>query len=516
MLFNIFPYIYQNHINPPDKVYIGSLPIFFDKPAYLAEMAQGKEGAWKITDKFTTEPQEKLFIYPLYVLMGHISRVSNLSTEIVFFLGRFFFGLVLLFTVLRFIRYFISDKNQIKLAYFFALFSSGLGWLTKDMNSPDLGIPDYMPIVRFSYFPHFLLANIAFLLTLIFFWRIFENKRSKLCAIFAGISSFILNFVLPFSAILLYFLIASLLIILFFKNKILIAKNLRNILLFFAILTPSLAYMYYISAHDKIWSIIEKQNILPSPSPTNLVTGFGLILIFSIYGLWIIYQKNRVKGLFFSVWILSVPVLAYIPLWIYPMQRRFLETGFYIPLAITASFGIKGIWEYLKNKNIKYLKLKLISIFGMFILPLMLAGNIQNWFQFEYAFRQTENPKFYATKENMSAIEWLHSNSPKSAIVLSSFYSGILIPAYANRSVYIGHNPLTIDFEGKIKKSKDFYSNRYSPGEMSEFLKNENINYVFYSNEEKKLGNIDLEQYSFLNKIYCNETVRIYEFTDKN
>lgn len=502
VIFNLLPYIQQIKSASNEKVYIGSYPIIYDKPVYLSIINQGKEGNWKITDKYTSEPQKEVFIYPLYILMGHIARLFIFSTETIFFIGRLFFGIILLFTVICFIRYFISGKNQRKLAYYFALFSSGLGWITQNQESLDLWLPDAMPMVRFSYFPHFMLANIAFFLALLFFYRIFEEKRNKLWAILAGIFSFILNFTIPFSGILLYFLTASLIIILYFKNKNLIIKNLKNIFLFFILSAPSLIYLYYIGTQNEIWSAVEKQNILASPSPIYIITGYGLILIFSLYGLLALYQKDQIKGLFFSIWILSIPILAYIPLWIYPMQRRFLETGFYLPLAITASFGVEKIYRNLEQERFKNFNHKFAAILIIIAVYLMLSGNIQNWRQFNNFISNANMLQLYTSKENIEATKWLSKNSPLSSVILSSFLSGNIIPAYANRTVYIGHGPMTIDLEDKLKKVEDFYSEKYSPGEMLEFLKKENINYVFYSDEEKKLGNLNPENYDFLKEVY--------------
>ncbi len=501
VIFNLLPYVYQKQNSTPDKIYTGSFPIILDKPTYLAEMVQGKENNWKIIDKYTSEPQKPVLIYTLYVLMGHVARISGLSLESVFFIGRFFFGLILLYTVIYFIRCFIYSENQRKLAYLFALFSSGFGWLTQ-IYSIDTWLPDTIPMVRFSYFPHIMMANAAFFLALLFFWRIFEEKNNRRWAILAGILLFVLNFVLPFSGLMLYFLAISLTFILYFKNKNSVTKNARNILLFYALSVPSLLYLGYLGTQDKIWSIIEKQNILPSPPPINIITGYGLVLFLSLYGLLILYRKDQVKGLFFTVWILSVPVLAYIPLWIYPMQRRFLETGFYVPLAITASFGAKGIYDHIKSKGIKDFKLKLVSIFGMFIFPFMIAGNIQNWLQFKYFFKQTDNSDFYTPKENIDAIEWLRDNSPENSIILSSLHSGNLIPYYANRTVYLGHAPSTLYVGDKYYEVENFYSEKYLPNEMFEFLKERKIDYVFYSNEEWSIGNLDPENYDFLNEVY--------------
>ncbi len=511
ILFNLLPFIYQHYNSPPDKTYVGSYSVILDKPTYLSEMGQGREGSWKIINKYTTEPQEKAFIYPLYVAMGHLAKIAGISLETVFLAGRFVFGIILLVIVIYFIRYFVLNENQRKLAYFFALFSSGLGWITLNGKSIDSWIPDAMPMVKFSYFPHFMLANILLLAVILLVYRSFEKENSGKFFIIGGILSFFLNIVLPFTSVLLYFLIAALLVILFFKNRITIKNNLANILIFFIISLPSFLYMYWLGTTNPIWSVIEKQNILPTPSLINLITGYGIILIFSFYGLLTLCRKDKIKCLFFSIWILSVLILAYIPPWIYPMQRRFLETAFYVPLAITASFGIKGIYQYLKQKQIKDLKLKFISFFVMFIVPFLLIGNIQNWFQFKYMVNQTNDPRIYLSNKNIEATKWLKQNSPQESIVLSSFYNGNVIPYYADRFVYVGHGPMTINFEEKFKESENFYSGNFSVNEVSDFLKNRKINYVFYSDEEKRMGKFNPEQYDFLEKVYQNGGAEIYK-----
>ncbi len=135
-LFNSVPYIYQSYNNPSDKTYIGSFPIVIDKPVYLAEMTQGAEGEWLFTYNYTTEPEKKTFIYFFYIFLGHIATFLNLSLETAFLLSRFFFGLILIAMVIFFIRYFVKNVTQRKIAYILALFSSGLGFITN--NSIDL------------------------------------------------------------------------------------------------------------------------------------------------------------------------------------------------------------------------------------------------------------------------------------------------------------------------------------------------------------------------------------------
>lgn len=534
ILFNALPYIYQRQIAPLDKVYIGSYPIVYDKPTYLAEMTQGEEGNWKMINMYTTEPQKPAFLYPLYLGLGHIAGISHISVENIFLISRFFFGTILLFVVLYFIRYFTPGENQRKIAYFLALFASGIGWIFRHIQSLDTGaIPDAAPMVRFSYFPHFSVSHILFLEAILLFYHSLKAKNGRFFAILAGMLSFALNFILPFTSILLYFLIISLLIIFFINDKILLKNkpgaiaaskplwnnnNFKSALIFFAISLPSLFFMYRMGTADPVWMIVEKQNILPSPPLIRIITGLGIPLFFSVLGIWALIKKNRPAGLFFSVWIFGVIALSFIPLWIYPMQRRFLETAFYVPIAITAGFGVKMIYDFLKTKNIKFLRLKFTCIFIMFAVPLMTGSNIQNWQIYAYFINETDKPTYYLPKENVEAMKWLRQNTPNDSIILASFANSNVIPYFAARMVYAGHGPMTINFIEKLAIAEKFYSGEYSPAETFNFLKKEKINYVFCSETEKKsedgeqLGYFNPKNYPFLKSIYQNNKAAIYKF----
>lgn len=532
MLFNLLPYVYHYKVAPLDKVYVGSFPIIYDKAVYLTAITQGEKGNWKLINNYTNEPQKPVFIYPLYLGLGHFAKVSGISVENIFLISRFFFGLILLGVVLYFIRYFVPGENQRKVAYFLALFASGLGWIFRNIQSLDLGIPDAIPMVRFSYFPHFSVSHILFLGAILLFYHSLKAKNGRFFAFLAGMLSFILNFILPFTSILLYFLTISLVIIFFIKGKIITKNkpdlasqslyfwhhnNFSNILIFFALSMPSLLFMYYIGTSDPVWKTIEEQNILPTPPLINIITGYGLPLFFAILGLWALIKKDFAKGMFFSVWIFGVIALSFIPLWIYPMQRRFLETAMYVPIAIAASFGIKAIYDYFKKKNVKFLLQKFIYIFAMFALPAIIGSDIQNWQIFTYFINQTDRPVYYLPAENIEAMQWLRQNTPNASIILASFHNSNVIPYFADRMVYVGHGPMTIDVNEKLKNTENFYARKYSTKEAYEFLKKEKIDYVFYSEQEKlseygeKLDYFDLEEYSFLEIVYQNEKVKIYK-----
>lgn len=510
LVFNLAPYVYQQLHAFPDKTYIGSFPIIIDKPVYMAEMTQGAEGNWLFTYNYTTELKTKTFIYIFYILLGHIAAFLNLPLETIFFLSRFFFGIILIFTIIYFIRYFIESANQRKFAYFFAFFATGVGFLTLNPYALDLWMPDFMPMVRFSYFPHMVLANILLLAIFLLFFHSLKTKNFNL-AVWAGIFGFILNILLPYHNFIIYSVITLFALTTFIQNKDSFKKHLPNILIFFALSLPSFFYMTYMGVADPFWKEVAKYNFLPTPNIQSVLSGYGMILLFSLIGIGSMFKNKNPHSLFFTLWISSTLLLAYAPF--IPMQRRVLETGLFVGLAITASFGVTEIYNRFKSSNPKNAIFKMIFIF-IFILPVMFFDNIINWLAFTHTINDKDNLQFYVPNENVEAMQWLRQNSSFDSIVLSSYYNGNIMPYYANRMTYIGHGLMTIDFEKKAEKVQNFYAAKYSQTAMTEFLKENGIDYIFFSDEEKKIGNSQFNpaELYFLKNIYQNDKVIIYKF----
>lgn len=503
--FNLAPYLYQPFFNHPDKIYIGSFPILTDLPTYLAKMAQGEEGHWLIMDRFTSEPHQAAPLYLFYTLLGQIARLTHISITSIFLISRFFFGLLFFLTIIYFIKYFVENELQRKLAYLLAISSSGLGWLYLSNWSLDLWNPDFMPMVRFSYFPHMSVATSLLLLSTLFFIRSLRENKTKL-TILAGSLSFILNFILPFHQVIAYPLIITAALIDLKNNYYNKFNIVKKTILFFLLSIPSFLFLAYIGKTNAVWSIVEKQNILPTPPIINIILGFGFILPLCIWGIYLMFKAKKEDALFFSLWVFYGICFAY--LWFIPMQRRTLETGLYVPMAIIASYALFKIYNYCK-KSIMY-QATVIFLF----LFLIFVGNFNNWVEFSTIIKMPEKTIVYFPKTNATALEWLRHNTEPSSIILSSFETGQFIPFLTRRFSYIGHGPETINLKEKNEKVNTFYSNNYTKEKSQKFLKDEKINYIFYSGLEKTSSTFNPNSLDFLQKIYEKDDVEIFKIKD--
>jgi len=500
--FNLAPYLYQPLYNPPDKSYIGSFPILTDLPTYLAKMAQGEEGNWLIMNRFTSEPHTAAPLYIFYILLGQIAGFFNWPLSFVFLASRFIFGFLFFLSIIYFIKYFINNERQRKIAYLLAVFSSGLGWTYISKISLDLWNPDFIPMVRFSYFPHMTLATSLLLLSILFFVRSLKENKTKF-TILAGFLSFLLNFILPFHQVIAYPITASYALIHFRNNLEAKYAIIKKIFIFFLLSTPSFLYLAYIGKTNAVWSIIEKQNILPTPPIINIILGFGLIFPLCLWGIYYMFKNKKENALFFSLWIFYGISFAY--LWFIPMQRRSLETGLYVPIAITASFAVIYIYDRLKKNIIQ----KTIGIF--LLLFFLILGNFNNWTEFVTMIKMPNEPMVYIPKTIETSLKWLRFNTPPNSIILSSFETGQLIPYLSRRISYIGHGPETINLRDKNIETKRFYAGALGQADALNFLEANKINYVLYSSLEKEPTDLKPASIDFLQKIYDENEVEIYQ-----
>ena len=119
--------------------------------------------------------------------------------------------------------------------------------------------------------------------------------------------------------------------------------------------------------------------------------------------------------------------------------------------------------------------------------------------------------QFHMPSKTYKALTFIEKNIPKESNFLSTMMMGNIIPAFTLMRSYVGHTDLTIQAWEKENFSKNFFSMKLSENEAEEFLKNNNIDYIYFGELEKQLGG-NINDYPFLRLIFQNEVVSIYRF----
>jgi hypothetical protein len=236
---------------------------------------------------------------------------------------------------------------------------------------------------------------------------------------------------------------------------------------------------------------------LPTPNILEVLCGYGILILLFLIQFKI--KSHIPERIFLNIWVITSLFLSYAPFGF----ARFYLRGLFFPLVILSIYSL----EFLE---IKHAKIK-----NFFIIALLLLVPVSSFYIF---FKRIEeipkiNSWFYVKAKSADAIKSLPSSTLYSSNILADYNLSNLIPAISTNRVYLGHLIQTPDFNDKYNRMYLFYSGKMTQDEAKTFLSQNNINYIFYGEEEKNTAkNFDgLEsKYPFLQKI-IDDDFQIYQ-----
>ena len=458
------PYVYAFQAGSAEFDFGGFLINPTDGHSYLAKMQLGFQGRWKFVLPYTAEPGEGAYLFLLYIGLGHLARITNLSLIVVFHIARVISAIFLIWTLnIGFKRIFNKPKMQ-TLGFAIAVLGSGVGWLAVVFGkfTSDFWVAEAYPFLSMYTNPHFSLGLGLMILALIP-----DIGRESRWYTVLGIA---LGIVQPFAVVIVILALSIQVVIELEKSrgkapvKIKKPKTVKNLLLFGAGGGFVLLYQYSSILADPVLSIWNQQNITESPDLLDLVISLSPCLILAILGAvkgW----KNQ-HGRLIIGWVAVCLILVFIP---WNLQRRFL-TGIYVPLAGLCVFGVEAIIEKI---SIKFRTVTIILV--CLILPtniVVILSGIQA--------ASCQDQKIYISSAISEGLDWIKDNSEQDAIVLASGNNGLFIPSMTGRKTIYGHPFETINAE-KEKIFVEKYFQGYLSAEMGQVqLDLKGVDYIFY------------------------------------
>lgn len=513
ILITAVPYLYGYLTKPQGSIYTGIHHLTpGDTNVWLSIIEQTKQGHNIFINLYTSENQHRIFINPLWLSVGWMAKIFNLSNLLALNIARSIWIIIFIFIAYLFISYFFDKIFKRKIILLIILFSSGLGVFFNPFlfnvnnlieHPTDIWVPESITFLTLLHSPHLIASLTLIILIFLLMLLAFENNKF-FYSILAGIVAMFLFWFHPFNLPTAFLVIFTYLIFIFVLEKKVNWAKIKHFLILIILSTPSLFYLLWLNKTDYVINRWSAENILPSPSVWMYLIGYGLLLPLTILGFFRILKLPDKKNIFLAVWFFVSCTLLYIPL---NFQRR-LSEGLHIPISILAGLAIFYLLDIFK-KDRKYYIISLFFSLGLIILlPLT---NIQILGQDFYLFHQRKSLPYYLKNEYIEAFSWIEKNLSENEIILSSFYMGNFIPAYTGRIVYIGHGPQTIDLPNKEKIVEWFFNN--NEGDKYKFLIDNKINYLFYSQKEKELGDYNPATKDYLKKVFENQEVAIYKIT---
>lgn len=526
LLLSSLPYVIAAAVTPDDQVYNGFVFAVEDGYGYLAALQQGARGAWHFYLLFTSEPHEPSMTYLFYLALGHVMGWLQVEPRILLHVTRLTAGFVLLLTVYRFIAAFLPDKRARQLAYFLAIFGSGLGWVvllaTGSMTLIGMTPTDFWLIEMYTFFtimlfPHFSVAVTLLLFLFLYCLRYLETGSLR-TALAAAVSALALSAIHPFMLLL----VNATLGLLWLQQTLARRRPWLEALpgLSLVTLTPlPLVVLQYTELQDNpVMAAWQAQSLTLSPPPLHYILGYGMLLLLALPGAWWALRREFQQKAGISVsrwtllplWLLVVALLLYTPV-VFNLQRRFIE-GAHVPVAILAAAGLRYVLQPAVTRSgfagwlarHGYGRQRFSGFVGLFLVALTLPSTLVLVAQ--GITLAMSDPALHFSNDEILAVTWIETNTTADESVMSSYEVGGYLPAFSGRRSFMGQWAKTIDVETKRELAAAYYAGE----EGEELLFRYHIDYVFYGPREKAMGTALDNPPAYLEPVFSSGDVTLF------
>jgi hypothetical protein len=522
LFFSYWPVVQNFRGAPTDRYYYGQSEYPIDMLSNLSLIQQGYQGhllAWfNLSTMIVGHPS---ILKIEYTIVGLLGRLLNLSPIVMFMVSRFVISLFVLGVIYVIIRRVFSEPWQRFISYVFVIF--GTGMTLPGVSNKLITDGVFQRLTQTMH--HYLLGAGTILLALFFLSRALESPKrtgmfllSLLFGIFASLFNGPNN-VLLVSGFPLYIVFDS--ISVYFRSKRVRIDMVKVGILFAysAVTLASILYVYYVTTY--VWSDIRLAHMdYLNPfrvTPIEYVAIVGVLYILSFIAIPSVIRKGKPFMVLLATWLVMHPVGEFIlsPILHFNYLRYFL-TPYYFAFGILATSGLTTLSGWIQ----KYVRAVSRQVILVLLVTAVLASSIgtyiSSWQEQHLCFCAGQYFDFgYPKRTVADGIFWLSENTKPDDIVLSGYFAGALIPAFAGNRVYVSWwyrliEPPTIgNTEANLAA---FYGGTMSDSDAYAFLKRENISYVFYSEQEQTFaaGKADL-QYPFLTDRYNKAGTVIYQ-----
>lgn len=524
MVITTVPYIVGFAIQDEEWRFTGFIFGVEDGNSYVANMLSGRYGAWLFKTPYTGYPQRGVVAFLPYILLGKLPSPLNSHDQLIFIyhLYRIIAGILAIFAMYSFLDNILSDVTLSRFGAILVTLGGGLGWLQIFFGNNSLPLEFYSPeafgFLSLYGIPHLALARAALFWGLLMYLRAYDNNYETLYrdSMKIGTLWLIMALAQPLTAVVFGVVLFMHIIALIIGKA---SKKFMNIIgwhelkqttyqTFLALIIPLpfLLYNFYSFTYDPFLVAWMNQNIITSPHPLNYFYAYLLVLPLATVGLYCLLRKHPWKGFLLTAWVITIPILMYIPVY---MQRRIIE-GLWVVLITLSMFAIKSV----RNSNMERVKKSLfIQFFSKYpvILALVFPSTIILLIGGCSIVKNPSRPIYRPTAE-IDAFQFFESNETAFDIVLASYETGNVLPAWAPVRTVIGHGPLTIDFENVYIQVSSVYNNDTKEDVRKDILSNLNVRYVFWGPEERKLGIWNPNHANYLTRVYERGGYSIFEF----
>lgn len=493
MAFTCLPYLFGWYITPPGFQYMGLLANPDEHNVYLGWMRQAERGHLLFFDPFTTEPQRARFFHGFFLALGLAARVTHLPLIWVYHLARVASGMLLLVGVYRLAAQLLEGRLGRRLAWAFAAFSSGLGWLYALAHpaaavhpidfGPGLVMPEAITFLSLLLNPLFCFSVWLMIALFTAYLAAVRSGSWKLAAL-GGLAGLILGNAHTYNVITVWATLAVYVAAVAIMRRRFPTREVLFGGLIAVMSAPFVIYQYWLFETDPVFQ--EKALTLTlTPPPIFFLLGYALVLALAAPGAVLALARRNEAQTLMVLWAGVTLLLVFAAP--FSFQRKLAE-GVHIPLSLLAALFVAN---WIAPRVPGRAAVAVAALLVVVTAPsnvFFLARGLRDLTTNNAAYVETLMPPLYLRADTVAAMSWLRERTRMSEAVLCLPLDGSYIPGAAGNKVYIGHWAETLRYPDKLASVLWFFSERPRPGQRNEFMQANGLRFVLYTPNEAAVG----------------------------
>jgi hypothetical protein len=466
---------------------------------YLSLMQQGRDGFIAVTTKFSPETFPRIIINTFFPFFGMLAHSTGMSLSVMYLVLRIVFGAGLLIAGYLLLKRLNVDRKTRITAVVFMIVGAPF-WFMDHGLIRQVGEfwTGFDPILRITWLPHHLAANVCLVLSFIYIARAVA-ARSTHAAIIASVFAVIGIWCNPATFLILGLSVAfGVIVFIIQQGKI----RLREIVLFGVFCCIPVFAFYVIQNSTFPWTMFRDwERFVRYPVDIIMYLGvLGLVGVMGFFGIPVAFKRrsfllNMVVGWFLSPFI-GLLISQFLPI----SNGRFIQGAGYIPAAILSSIFIWDIASK-KHTSIRIAEL-IIGFIILFQIPSFIASYQR---QVTYVKKNMSNEFVMVPRDYWDAVSWLASHDAHGIIIAPENVSPLL-GAFTPLRTFSGHPTFTFEPQKKQNDIRDYY---YGQDDVwrGEFLALWKPTYLWTSFDGPRVST-EKQLYSV---VYQNRSVILYQ-----
>lgn len=548
MAVTCLPYLLAYTRQGKDWAFTGFIIASEDGNSYIANMQSGSAGNWLWRSPYTAVPEQGALVFLTYLLLGKLAAAPAQHGLLVllYHLFRVTAGVLAILATYDFLALFLKEVRYRRLCTALITLGGGLGWVILLLGPSSIlgSVPvEFISPEAFGFLSLFGLAHLA-LARAFLLWglrsyllaRQETGRRALTGSVRTGLFFLLTGLAQPLTGMIagavpvLHLMVTGVWWLVQrggLPKKTLtgaVALTLpspgergfrspgpaaawpaffKRFIITGAIAGPFVLYNALAFSLDPFLKAWNQQSAIPSPSPLLYLLAYGLVLPFAVVGGWRLLHTDAWLGAFLVPWIVVFLIAIYLP---FSLQRRLLE-GIWVAWVTLAGIALEASHRG-EAPRLGWIK-KLSPILGLsFIATLVLYSG---------CFLAVAKPAepLYQPADEVAAFDYLARNAAPGEVVLSSYETGNVLPAWSSLRVVVGLRTLTAGIATLLPEVERFYEPGTGLAERQALLVSQGVDYVFWGPHERALGSWDPQAAPSLVRVFEQGEYEVFKVTGK-